>query len=116
MPNDVRDDLLEFFEAIYKAQLNTLRRLRRNVKPEVRPSDSKSARSMSQVDMVYDILNSAGHPLHISEILARVAKRHGVLLDRPLKTIVSALTKRVARKDRFLRTGPNTFSALNAER
>jgi len=114
MPNDVRDDLLEFFEAIYKAQLNTLRRLRRNVKPEVRPSDSKSARSMSQVDMVYDILNSAGHPLHISEILARVAKRHGVLLDR--ESIVSALTKHVARKDRFLRTGPNTFSALNAER
>jgi len=39
-----------------------------------------------------------------------VAKRHGVTLDR--ESIVSALTKRVARKDRFARTAPNTFSVL----
>jgi hypothetical protein len=115
MPNDVRDDLLEVFEAISKAQLNTLRRLRRNVKQQARPSNAKSTKSMSHVDMVYDILQTAGQPLHISEILARVAKRHGLVLDR--ESIVSALTKRVARKDRFLRTGPNTFSVLpNAER
>ena len=60
--------------------------------------------------MVYDILRSAGRPLHISEIMTLVAKRHGVTLDR--ESIVSALTKRVARKDRFARTGPNTFSVL----
>jgi hypothetical protein len=115
MPNDVRDDLLEVFEAISKAQLNTLRRLRRNAKREAGPGDAKSTKSMSQVDMAYDILKAAGYPLHISESLARVAKRHGVVLDR--ESIVSALAKRVARKDRFLRTGPNTFSVLpNAER
>jgi len=65
---------------------------------------------MSQVEMVYDILQSAGRHLHISEILTRVAKRHGVTLDR--ESIVSALAKRIARKDRFLRTAPNTFSVL----
>jgi hypothetical protein len=58
----------------------------------------------------YDILRDAGRPLHISEIVTRVAKRHGLALDR--ESIVSALAKRVARKDRFLRTGPTTFSIL----
>jgi hypothetical protein len=48
--------------------------------------------------------------MHISEIIAQVAKRHGASLDR--ESIVSALAKRVARKDRFARTGPNTFSIL----
>jgi hypothetical protein len=48
--------------------------------------------------------------LHISEIVTRVAKRHGLALDR--ETIVSALAKRVARKDRFLPTGPTTFFIL----
>jgi hypothetical protein len=115
MPDNVRDDLLEVLEAISKAQLNTLRRLRRSVEPEAHPRGSKASKSMSHIDMVYDILLSTGRPLHISEILARVAKRHGVTLDR--ESIVSALAKRIARKDRFVRTAPNTFSVLpNAER
>jgi hypothetical protein len=65
---------------------------------------------MSQVDMVYDILGSAKRPLHISEIITLVEKRHAVRLDR--ESIVSALAKRIARRDRFARSGPNTFSVL----
>jgi hypothetical protein len=110
MPDNVRDDLLEVLEAISKAQLNTLRRLRRSAAPEAHPRGTKASKSMAQIDMVYDILRSTGRPLHISEILARVAKRHGVTLDR--ESIVSALAKRIARKDRFVRTAPNTFSVL----
>jgi len=109
MPNNIRDDLLEVFEAISKAQLNTLRRLRRSSGQPAQPGSTKSKR-MSNVDMVYDILRSVGRPLHVSEILTRVAKRYGVSLDR--ESIVSALAKRIARKDRFVRTGPNTFSVL----
>jgi DNA-directed RNA polymerase delta subunit len=71
---------------------------------------AKPAKSISQIDMAYDILRNAGRPLHISEIMTLVAKRHGVTLDR--ESIVSALAKRVARKDRFVRTGPNIFSIL----
>jgi hypothetical protein len=110
MPNNIRDDLIEVLEAISKAQLVTLRRLRRSGRPEVRPGETAPVRSMSQIQMVHDILRDAGRPLHVSEIMARVAKRHGVSLDR--ESIVSALAKRVARKDRFVRTGPNTFSIL----
>ena len=108
MPNNVRDDIIEVLEAVSMAQLKTLRRLRKSARREVAPAGAKPAKSMSQIDMVMDILRSAGRPLHISAIMTLVAKRHGVALDR--ESIVSALAKRIARKDRFVRTGPNTFS------
>jgi hypothetical protein len=115
MANDVREDLIDILEAVSKAQLNTLRRLRRSATKEPSSGGAKPMTSMSQVDMAYDILRSAGRPLHISEIIALVAKRHGMRLDR--ESIVSAIAKRIARKDRFVRTGPNTFSVLpGAER
>ena len=110
MPNNVRDDLIDVLEAVSKAQLRTLRSLRRSARPEASPAGAKPAKSMSQIDIAYNILRSAGRPLHISEIIALIAKRHNVSLDR--ESIVSALAKRVARKDRFIRTGPNTFSVL----
>jgi hypothetical protein len=110
MPNNLRDDLIDILEAVSKAQLKTLRQLRRSPRQESPPAGTRSPKSMSKIDMAYDILHGAGRPMHISEIMALVAKRHGVTLDR--ESIVSAITKRVARKDRFLRTGPNQFSAL----
>jgi hypothetical protein len=65
---------------------------------------------MSQIDMAFNILQIAGRSMHISEIMAAVSKRYNIVLDR--ESIVSAITKRVARKDRFMRTGPNQFSVL----
>jgi hypothetical protein len=110
MPNNSHDDLIEIFEAISKAQLYALRRLRSRPRQLLPGQAVKPVKSMSQVYMVYDILRSAGRPLHISQILTQVANRHQVALDR--ESIVSALSKRVARRDRFARTGPNTFSIL----
>ncbi len=110
MPDNFRDDLIDVLESISKAQLDELRRLRRSVTQPTGPIGAKRPKSMSQVDMAYDILRSAGRPLHISEIISLVAKRHGTTLDR--ESIVSALSKRVARKDRFVRTAPNTFAVL----
>src|SRR5215510_2148222 len=110
MPHNLRDDLIDVLEAVSKAQLSALRRLRRT--PQRKPSARGTAptRPMSHREIVYDILGRAHRPLHVSEILARVAQHHGVTLDR--QSIVSALAKRVARRDRFVRTGPNTFSLL----
>jgi hypothetical protein len=110
MPNDLRNDFIDILESVTKAQLKTLRRLRRSPLHESSASEAKTLRSMSQIDMVYDILRSAGRSMHISEIMTLVTKRYGVTLDR--ESIVSAITKRVARKDRFMRTGPNQFSVL----
>jgi len=110
MPNNVRDDLIEVLEAVSKAQLKVLRRLRRSTRREASSGEAKPVKSMSHIDMVYGILTGTGHPLHISEIITLVSKRYGVSLDR--ESIVSALAKRIARKDRFVRTAPNTFSVL----
>jgi len=111
MPNNVRNDLIDVLEAVSKAQLKTLRRLRRSEPREASSGEAKRVKSMSHIDMVYGILTGAGHSLHISEIMTLVSKRYGVSLDR--ESIVSALAKRIARKDRFMRTGPNTFTVLS---
>lgn len=109
MSNNVRDDLIDVLEAVSKAQLKALRRLR-SERPSQSSLQAESPKSMSHTDMVHSILTAAGRPMHISEILPLLTKRYGVSLDR--ESIVSALAKRVARKDRFVRTAPNTFSVL----
>jgi DNA-directed RNA polymerase delta subunit len=66
----------------------------------------------SQVDMAYDILKKARTPLHVSEIIDRIQTQFGVAVDR--ESLVSSLSKKVARQDRFLRPEKNTF-ALRAD-
>ncbi len=109
MPNNLRDDIIDVLEAVSKAQLKALRRLR-SKQLGLTSVGIRTSKSMSHTDMVHSILTAAGRPMHISEILPLLAKRYGVSLDR--ESIVSALAKRVARKDRFVRTAPNTFSVL----
>jgi hypothetical protein len=57
--------------------------------------------------MAFDVLKKARTPLHISELLDRIHAGFGVRVDR--ESLVSSLTKKVARGDRFVRTAPNTF-------
>lgn len=104
MKNDVRNTILSTFEESLDAQLRAVRRLRKGP-----PSQEKSATKtrMSQVDMAYDILKKARTPLHIAELLERIHTAFSVQVDR--ESLVSSLTKKIARGDRFLRTGPNTF-------
>jgi len=109
MPDDLRDSILSVFEASLDAQLRAVRRLRRG--PSKSPAKPPPSR-LSQVDMAYDILHKARSPLHIAEILARIQTAYGVAVDR--ESLVSSLTKKVARGDRFLRSGKNTF-ALRGE-
>ena len=110
MPNNSRDELIEVLEAVSKAKLLALRRLRRGAGAPSASGAAPPPKRMSHIDIVHDILRDARHPMHVSEILARVAQRHGLTLDR--ESVVSALAKRVARQDRFLRTAPNTFTVL----
>jgi hypothetical protein len=46
-------------------------------------------------------------PLHVSEILPRIQAAFDVAIDR--ESLVSSLTKKFARGDRFLRTGRYIF-------
>jgi hypothetical protein len=105
MNDDLKDSILTIFEASFDAQLRAVRRLRQGDPSPARPTRSKG---LSQVDMAFDVLRKARSPLHVSELLDRIHAAFGVTIDR--ESLVSSLSKKVARQDRFLRTGKNTFA------
>ena len=105
MNNEAKDLILSVFEASLDAQLRAVRRLRQG---EPAASTPRLRKGLSQVDMAFDILSKARSPLHVSEILTRIQSQFGVTIDR--ESLVSSLTKKVARDDRFLRPEKNTFS------
>lgn len=104
MSEDLRDTVLSAIEESLDAQLRAVRRLRKGEHTEAK--SSRRAR-LSQVDMAYDILKKARNPLHVADLLQRIQTAYGVSVDR--ESLVSSLTKKIARGDRFLRTEPNTF-------
>lgn len=101
----VQDAVFEAFEAAFDAQLRALRRLR---KGQLRVPAQPKPGGMSQVELVEDILRRKGTELHITDILAEVRRIHKIQLDR--ESVVSALSKKVQRGERFLRPGPNVFA------
>jgi hypothetical protein len=105
MNDDTKDIILGVFEASLDAQLRAVRRLRQGEPSAAAP---RRRQGLSQVDMAFDILKKARAPLHVSQILDRIQSHFGVAVDR--ESLVSSLTKKVARGDRFLRPERNTFS------
>ena len=105
MNDDIKDTVLSVFEASLEAQLRAVRRLRQGQTEEAKPRTKKGR---SQVDMAFDILKRVRTPLHVSEIIDRIQTQFGVAVDR--ESLVSSLSKKVARQDRFLRPEKNTFS------
>jgi hypothetical protein len=105
MNDEAKDVILNVFEASLEAQLRAVRRLRHG---EPSAAEPRRRKGLSQVDMACDILKKARSPLHVSEILDRIQTRFGVTIDR--ESLVSSLTKKLARGDRFLRPEKNTFS------
>jgi DNA-directed RNA polymerase delta subunit len=105
MNDEVKDVILSVFETSLEAQLRAVRRLRQS---EPSASELRHRKGLSQVDMAFDILKKARAPLHVSQILDRIQTQFGVTIDR--ESLVSSLTKKVARGDRFLRPEKNTFA------
>jgi hypothetical protein len=105
MNDNLKESILSIFEASLEAQLRAVRRLRQGAPDAPSPRPKKR---LSQVDMAYDVLKKARSPLHIAELLDRIHASFGVSVDR--ESLVSSLTKKVARQDRFLRTAKNTFA------
>jgi DNA-directed RNA polymerase delta subunit len=101
--DDIRDVILDAMIVSTETQLKALKKLRCATEEE-EPRD----KSRSQIDIVFDILYAAGEPLHISQIIADVQRKFGVKLER--ESPVSALSKKVMKEDRFVRTGKNTFA------
>jgi hypothetical protein len=115
-PDPIRETILETVEACLDAQLRAVRKLRgassTDSSPGAPPAGARNVKGMSQLDMAFDILKETGQPLHISQLLERIHARFGQQVDR--ESLVSALTKRVVRADRFVRTQKNTFGLRQA--
>ena len=107
MNDDIRELILGVFETSLEAQLRAVRRLRQGDSSGAAP---RRRTGLSQVDMAFDILRRARAPLHVSEILNRIQAQFGITVDR--ESLVSSLTKKVARGDRFARSEKNTFGLL----
>lgn len=99
---DIRNIILDSMVESLEAQVRALKKLRGS--REEKPRE----KSMSQLGIVFNILTGAGRPLHVSEIIAEGEKAFGVKLER--ESLVSALSKKVMKGDRFIRTGKNTFA------
>ena len=93
-------------EELLRAQLSVVRGYLRSEAGENGKRASQVQRT-SQMNMITDILLAAGEPLHVSEIIRRVAEQYGINLDR--ESMVSAMSKKVKKGVTFIRTGPNTF-------
>ena len=106
--DDLKDTILSIFEAALQAQLRAIRGLRQG--PESAPA-APSRQRMSQVNMAFNILKKVHAPLHVSEIIERIQASFGVSVDR--ESLVSALSKKVQRGDRFSRTAKNTFALIS---
>jgi len=104
MESKIPEWFLSFYESLFLAQLRTLRQLK---SPKPKKPKGTEGKSMSNMDMATDILRRAQRPLHISEIISQVKTKYGVTLDR--ESLVSALVKKVHRRQGLSRSAPNTF-------
>jgi hypothetical protein len=104
MESKIPEWFLYFYESLFLAQLRTIRQMK---SPKPKKVKGKEGKSMSNMDMAIDILQRAQRPLHISEIIAQVKTKHGVELDR--ESLVSAMVKKVHRRQGLSRRAPNTF-------
>ena len=70
---------------------------------------TKSKKRTSKIEIACNVLDAAGKPLHVTEIVQMAKKDYDVQLDRD--SIVSAILKKVKAGKTFIRTGaPNTFA------
>jgi len=104
MESKIPEWFLSFYESLFLAQLRAVRQLK-SLKPK-KPKRTEHER-MSNMNMATDILRRAQRPLHVSEIIAHVKDKYGVALDR--ESLVSALVKKVHRRQGLSRPAPNTF-------
>jgi hypothetical protein len=108
MSNHLSEELLSLFESLLRAQLNTIRQMRKAAGPATQEPEKE--KGMSQMDIVYDILQHERRPLHVDDIIILAQSRFDLKLEK--ESLVSALTKRVKRQDRFMKTGPNFLPSL----
>lgn len=98
---DQIDLYLQYHKEVAQAKLKIIDRLQHKGR-------RKPLKRTSNIDIVHNVLNSAGHPLHVSDIIKMAEQQDQVQLNRD--SIVSAILKKVNAGQTFIRTAPNTFA------
>jgi len=91
----------EYEKEVAEFKLKTINRLQKGVKAEPKKRTSKAS-------VVEHVLQIAGRPLHVSEIIEIANRDFNVKLERD--SIVSILIKKIKAGQKFIRTSPNTFA------
>ena len=97
---DQFESYIQYQKEIAEFKLKIINRLQKGIKSELKRT--------SKIDTVKHVLNIAGRPLHVTEIVQIAKRDFEVDLDRD--SIVSAILKKVKAGKSFIRTSPNTFA------
>jgi hypothetical protein len=92
---------LQFQKEITESKLKVIKQFEKGGK-------TKHGKRTSKIAIAQNVLNAAGKPLHVTEIIQMAKKDYDVQLDRD--SIVSAILKKVKSGKTFIRTAPNTFA------
>jgi hypothetical protein len=72
----------------------------------------RRTKATGTIQHVLEVLQAAGTPLHVDDIVARLAaSNHASTAKNPKATIAVALSRR---PDQFRKTGPNTFGVASS--
>lgn len=95
------DQYLEFQKEVAASKIKVIEQFQRGGKAKPRKRTSK-------IEIARNVLNDAGKPLHVTEIVQLAKQVYDVQMDRD--SIVSAILKKVKVDETFIRTAPNTFA------
>lgn len=111
-PRDV--DVLEMMDRVLSAALREVRNLRARAPMEAPTGEAVTgaAARISHTGRCVDILNATGRPLHVSRLLGAL-ETQGIQTTR--ESLVSAISKKLAPRGPFIRTGPNTFGLVGRD-
>lgn len=92
---------LEFQKEVAQSKLKIIEQYQKG-------SQAKSSKRTSKIEITKNVLEDAGKPLHVTEIIQLAEQGYGVQLDRD--SVVSAILKKIKAGQTFIRTAPNTFA------
>jgi len=103
---DQFEQYLAYQKEIAQSKLKVIERFQQQ-------SQRQTEKRTSNIKIVENILNAAGIPLHVSDIIETAKKSYDVELNRD--SIVSAIIKQINANQTFVKTAPNTFALKSDE-
>jgi len=98
---DQFEHYLQFQKEVTESKLKIIKQFQKG-------GQGKQKIRTSKIDIARNVLDNAGKPLHVTEIVRLAKKDYDVQLNRD--SIVSAILKKVKAGKTFIRTAPNTFA------